>query len=1048
MAIRKIGRPDSVHSLTNRLLALLFRPMTIPVDSVARDLRSIIRGDVEFDRVSRRLYATDAGLSQIEPMGVVSPRDAADVVRLVAYAAERGLSLVARGMGSGLNGAAVGAGIQVDFTRYMRSILEVAPDASWVRVQPGVVMASLNRHLRRYGALFAPDPSSENHCSLGGMIGTNASGARSVAYGATKDHVLALSVVLADGSSYEARSLQLDGPELAALLAADTAAGRAFAAVLPDLRCNQETILAGMPHVVKNSCGYRVEAIFDQGGLIGDARRCGTLSAVTPGVTAPPGAEAAPCFAHLQRLFVGAEGTLGLVTEATLNLVRLPARRGIAMAYFPSTFASGEAVPGILALSPTAVEIMDSRFLALIRKHDSRIDAMLPEHTDTALLIELDAGDDAELDERFAELRRHLDGTAALRLVRAKTPEETDHLWKVRKSAVALMQHMPGSRQPLPFIEDITVHPTELPACVDFLQRLFDRERVEAVMVGHVGDGNIHTRPVLDPKDPGDCRTMQRIYDEVSAYVLGVGGTMSGEHGDGLVHTPRLREMYGDEIYALFARIKKAFDPGNVLNPGKKVGPQETAGTLFRDARYSSGYRTLPQKPVLHFSARGYESEIERCHGCAVCKSAFATTMCPIYKATRREHASPRAKANLLRAVITGALDPESTYGQAAAKAVTDYCIECGMCAVECPSGVNIPKLVLEARSKYRAAHRATAAETIFGRAEAVARLGSLAAPVANRLMNLPLLRRVVEPLAGIDRRRPMAPFVRQTFSHIVAARAGGAAPAAPASPATPVPTAVLAPTVAYFYDLFANYNDPELALAAERVLAAHGIRVLLPSQRASGIPEMLYGYAERAQRIAEFNISAALPLVREGAALVSAEPTASFAFKVHYPDYLSTPECSLVANATRDLGEFLVQRRHDHPETAPPAGPLRAAAARRPADSDHPAEAPLRIGYHQPCHLKAQQVGSPGLELLREIPGVEVIDLAAGCCGMAGTFGMKAGTYDLSMQAGRPLFDRIAELAPHLLASECSTCRMQLAQATGIETIHPVMLLAEAYGV
>ncbi|MBN1631759.1 MAG: anaerobic glycerol-3-phosphate dehydrogenase subunit C [Thermoleophilia bacterium] len=998
--------------------------MDTVADSVARDLRPLIRGDVEFDLISRRLYATDAGLSQVEPLGVVSPRDAEDVMRLVSYAADRGLSLVPRGMGSGLNGAAVGPGIQVDFTRYMNTILEVAPDASWVRVQPGVVMSSLNHHLLPHGVFFAPDPSSENHCCLGGMIGTNASGARSVAYGATKDHVRALDLVMADGSAYHAQGLELDGPELSAFLAGDTLAARAFAAVLPELRDKEEYIRTNMPRVVKNSCGYRIEAVLDQG----DPRAVRRVAKA---------ADKTSRLAHLQRLFVGSEGTLGLVTEATLNLVPLPKQRGIAMAYFPSVFAVGEAVPGILALDPSACEIMDSRFLAMVRKYDSRMDAMLPKQSDTALLIEFEGDDEAEIDERFAVLRNYLGSTAALSLVRAKTAAETEHLWRIRRSAVAWIQRNPGPRQPLPFIEDIAVHPTEVAASIAFLQKVFDREGVEAIMVGHVGDGNIHTRPVLSPRDPKDAAIVRRIYDEVSAYVLSIHGTMAGEHGDGLIHTPRLREMYGDEIYGLFTRIKQAFDPQNTLNPGKKVGPQGASDTLFRDVRYRPDYRTLPQKPILHFPERGYETDIEMCHGCAACKSALVTTMCPVYKATRIEHASPRAKANLLRAIITGALDPESTYGLAAAKTVMDYCIECGMCAVECPSSVNIPKLMLEAKSKYRASHRGKPVELILGRAETVSRLGRAVAPLANRLVNQPVLRRLAEPLVGIDRRRPMAPFARKTFRQIAAGRGlGSTQPAAEAVPA---------PTVAYFYDLFANYNDPELAHTVERVLAAHGVRVVLPEQRASGIPEMLYGYADAARETAEFNVAAALPYVKEGAVLVSAEPTATFAFKVHYPDYLSSPDCSLVANAARDLGEFLVRRRADHPESVPAAGRLRAA---RSSTSAAQGGRPLRIAYHQPCHLKAQEIGSPALELLREIPGVEVIDLAAGCCGMAGTFGMKAGTYDFSMQVGQPLFDRVAEVAPDLLASECSTCRMQLAQATGIETVHPVSLLAEAYGV
>ncbi len=982
---------------------------------VARDLRSIVRGDVEFDPISRRLYATDAGLSQVEPLGVVAPRDTDDVVRLVRYAADAGIPLVARGMGSGLNGAAVGAGIQVDFTRYMCSILEVAPDASWVRVQPGVVMGSLNRYLRQYGVFFAPDPSSENHCSLGGMIGTNASGARSVAYGATKDHVISLEVVLSDGSLFKAQSLEMNGSPLATLVSSGTTAGKAFGAVLPELEAAGEAIRARMPRVLKNSCGYRVEAVLEE-----DYSHAGTVRGT----------------AHLQRLFVGAEGTLGLVTEATLNLVPLPAERSIALAYFPSVFAAGEAVPGIVALEPTACEIMDSRFLALVRKNDSRIDAMLPEWTDTALLIEFDGQDNDEVDEKFEALRQHLDNTAALQTVRAHTAAETEHLWKVRKSAVALMQRMPGPRQPLPFIEDITVHPSELPACVDFLQRIFDREGVQAVMVGHAGDGNLHTRPVLDPRDPHDSLTMQRIYDEVSAYVLGVRGTMAGEHGDGLVHTPRLREMYGDELYGLFIRIKEAFDPSGLMNPGKKVGPQDAGSTLFRDVRYGPGYKTLPQEPILHFPPRGYEGEIERCHGCAACKSMVTTTMCPTYKATRREHASPRAKANLLRAIISGALSPEETYGLAAFKAVTDYCIECGMCAVECPSNVDIPKLMLEAKSKYRAIHRARPGDAVLGQPETVSRLGRLTAPLVNPLLNRSTPRRIMEALVGIDRRRSIAPFAHRTYAQTASKRRrdNESRQTTIEAGAMPSPSIRPEPTVVYFYDLFANYNDPELAEAVERVLQVHGLHVLLPGQRTSGIPEMLYGYADKVRRTAQFNIEAVLPYVQRGAPVVSAEPTATFAFKIHYPDYLNSPECSLVANATHDLSEFLVRWRADHPDTAPLARPIQGGSS-------------LRIGYHLPCHLRAQEVGAPGLELLREIPGIDLIDLAAGCCGMAGTFGMKRDTYDLSMQTGAPLFTRIADVGPDLLASECSTCRMQLAQATGLKTIHPVKLLAEAYG-
>ncbi len=995
--------------------------MVAAPQSIARDLRSLVRGDVEFDSVSRHLYSTDAGLTQILPLGVVSPRDTADVVRIVTYASEVGLSVIPRGMGSGLNGGAVGPGIQIDFSRYMNSVVEIDPEGSWIRVQPGVVLARLNALLRPRGVFFPPDPSSENHCSLGGMIGTNASGARTVAYGATKDFVRELEVVMADGSLHHSRPATLDHLSADSRSESRTFAAAAFSTVLAELAEKRDLIASRLPKVVKNSCGYRVE----------------TLLGHFPSADIP-----------LQKLFVGAEGTLGIVTEATLGILPLPARRGVAMAYFPTVFASGEAVPGILALLPSAVEIMDSRFLDLVRRHDPKVDAMLPYGADTALLIEFEGADGKQLDEKFATLARNLDGSAALRLVRAADESEAESLWRMRRSAVPLMQRSPGRRQPLPFVEDITVPPTKVPECIAFLQRLFDREGIQAVMVGHIGDGNLHTRPLLDPRDPQDRVIMQRVYDEVATYVLGVGGTLSGEHGDGLVHTPRLEAMYGPEVYQVFTHIKEAFDPRGVLNPGKKTGEQLSDHKLMSQPRYGATYKTNPQRTVLCFPEHGFENEIERCHGCAACKSAVGTTMCPVYKATAREQASPRAKANLLRAAISGGLDSEGVDAGRVAKEVMDLCIGCGMCAVECPSRVNIPKLVLEARSRYRLAHHAALVDALLGRAETVVRVGAALAPVVNPLLGLRAVRLGAQLFTGLDRRRPLGRFARPPFHR---AAAGLRVPAPLRSPSGVEPAAATPGpdrTVAYFYDLFADYYDPGLPEAVLRVLDAHGCRVVLPHQRASGIPEMLYGYARQAQKVAGANIQGALEHVQKGAMLVSAEPTASFAFKVHYPDYLHRAACSLVADATRDLGEFLAAERRAHPESAPAAGPVDINAIVTTGQSRSTNTGSVLVGYHQPCHLKAQSVDSPGLHLLREIPGVQIVDLAAGCCGMAGTFGMKKRSYDLSMSVGEPLFRRIVEASPALLASECSTCRMQLAHATGLPVVHPVVLLAAAYGV
>ncbi|GAB4251246.1 MAG: FAD-binding and (Fe-S)-binding domain-containing protein [Thermoleophilia bacterium] len=1012
--------------------------------ALERDLRARLSGDVEFDAITRHLYATDGGLYQIEPLGVVSPRHAEDVAKLVAYCTDRGVPLVPRGSGSGLAGAAVGAGLMVDFTRYMNRILEVAPDGSWARVQPGLVMGVLNAHVKRYGTFFAPNPSSENYCSLGGMIANNSSGGRSVAYGGTKDHVLALEVVLHGGERLRVGSVEHGSAELAALTSGESLGARAFARLLPLLAEKRQAIAAALPRVVKNCSGYRVETVLGEAApagwkMAGQAANAGSAGLV-----------------HPHKIFVGSEGTLGLVTEATLNLVPLPGRRAIGMAYFPTVFAAGEAVFPLLELRPTSLEIMDANFLNFVRKSNAKIDAMLPADVDTALLVEFEAADDAELQEKLTALESLLSGSA-LAVKRALDPVEQKQLWAVRQSGVPLLQKLPGPRRIVEFIEDVTVHPEVLPTYIDTLAKILRSHGVQGIIYGHAGDGNIHTRPLLDVKDRGDLRTMHAIMEEVMAVVQDLRGTPSGEHGDGLVRSGWVRRFYGDEVYGVFQTIKEAFDPTGILNPGKKVPSPADAGGLTTNLRYGPDYWVYEHPTILHFPESGYQHEIEKCHGCAQCKSRVGTTMCPTFKATGREHASPRAKANLLRNVIRGKLDPTASYTQDAVKTVTDYCIVCGMCALECPSNVNIPKLMLEAKSRYRAGRSAKPVDALLGRAELVSQAGHLAAPLANSLLNQHWLRTAGEKLAGIDRRRILPGYARKSFAQMVRERAQGTTvpPVAPAAAGgAPGSTSALgttsaadatnargaasavaagggrSPAVAFFWDLYANYNDPSLAQTMDNLLRAHGLTVYYPPQKGSGVPEMLYGYAERARATAAYNVEGALPHVRAGALLVTGEPTASFAFKIHYPDYLHSEACSLVANATRDLGEFLVGYRADHPERAP-----------------QPTTLALKVAYHQPCHLKAQQVGAPFFDLLREIPGLELVDLDAGCCGMAGTFGMKAGTFDLSLEAGRPLFTRVAEVAPDLVASECSTCRLQLAQATGAKTVHPAELLARAYG-
>lgn len=962
------------------------------VNALERDLRRLLRGDVEFDPLTRHLYATDASIYQLEPLGVVCPQDQNDVQALVRFATEHEVPLIPRGAGSGLAGAAIGRGVVVDFTRYMNRILEFAPDGSWVRVEPGVIMGELNQRARAYSRFFAPNPSSENYCSIGGMIGCNSSGSRSVAYGGTIDHVLSLNVVLEGGEVCTATSLHEDSAQLSELLRGESTAATAFRTLLAELKDQETSVRAALPRVMKNASGYRVERVRD--GNLGEV--------------------------NLQTIFVGSEGTLGLVTEATLNLVPLPGRRAIAMAYFPSVFTAGEAVFPVLELKPTSLEIMDAGFLRFVRRSNRDIDAILPQDVDTALLVEFEAADDAELAGRLRSLEDLLAESDVTQVKPALDAAEQKRLWAVRQAAVPLLQKLPGPKRITEFIEDVTVHPDVLAQYMSTLTAILEKHGCEAIMYGHAGDGNIHTRPVLDLKRSEDLEVMQQIMDEVIAYVLEIKGTPSGEHGDGLIRSPYIRRVYGDEVYELFSRVKRAFDPAGIFNPGKKIVNPAQVGGVGRHLRYGPDYWTYDQPTLLRFPDSEYEREIEKCHGCGQCKSAVGTSMCPTYKATRREHASPRAKANLLRNIIQGKLDPYGTYGERAFKDVIDYCIECGMCAVECPSNVNIPKLMLEAKSKYRAKGRPEPAERTLGSAGTLFTAGHLLAPVANAALKQSSLRSVGERIVGIDRRRRLPDFASKTLEQQMRAR----------RPA-PVGDAPLG-RVVFFSEMYANFNDPELGLIMEKLLRAHGLDVIFPAQKSSGILEMAYGLPSRARQTARFNVHSVLPYVRDGSAiLVSGEPTASFAFRSHYADYLDDPAVTEVANQTRDLGEFLAIWRKEHPETALAPAPCQQTVA-----------------YHVPCHLKVQRPAVTFYDLVAEVPELQLVNLDAGCCGMAGTFGTKAGTFDFSMRVGRPVFEKILEVKPDLVLTDCSSCRMQIEQGAGVVTMHPAEFLAQLYGV
>jgi len=944
---------------------------------VARHLHDRVNCPVLADPLTLALYSTDASIYQIRPACVVLPQSSEDVVTCVQYAAETGTPIVGRGGGSGLAGETLTQGIVLDFSRYLDRVIETDPDAGWVRCEPGVVLERLNAGLAKMGRMFGPDPSSANRATIGGVIGNNATGAHSIKYGYTDAYVENLTVVLADGevASLAAHRTGEDAPGGTSGLT--TAIERLVAA--------HRTIIDRHTPVVKRTrSGYALHKVCANG------------------------------MTHLGRLITGSEGTLALILEAKLRVVERPAVRGLLQINFDSLENMARAMPTILTFSPGTCEMMDGKLLEMARQAYPHYEKVLPGGVAASLLVEHDGADLDEVREKIGKTRRAIQSAVAAEEILDGGIQRT--IWSARKAAVPLLYRKPGARQPVPFIEDVAVPPTRLTEFIFGLDSIFAHHHVDVSLYGHAGDGEFHIRPYLDLHDPGDVARMRSIAIETFHLAWSLGGSVSGEHGIGLVRTDFLREQFGP-LYDVMREVKRLFDSEGILNPGKIITDERDVMT--RNLRFS--LRSRPDRvanPKLIWRDGGLIEEVERCNGNGECRSLEAAgTMCPIFRATRDEMASPRAHANLLRNWITGQLDGDFIRSREF-KAAIETCINCKSCHQQCPSGVNIPKLMLEARAQCVGRLGLTRTEWVLSHGEAMSKMGSVLAPVANVALRSALFRRMLEWASGIDRRRRMPHFARGSFVRAARWFLRG-------RPAIERPVG----RVAYFADLYANYHDHQLGHAAIEILVHNNVEVIVPDQVGCQMPAMCYGDLETVRRGIRRNVSSLAEAVRRGYTIVSSEPTATLCLKDEYLAFADDAEVKLVSEHTRDLCDYLVELHED--------GKL--ATDLRPV--------PMTLGYHMPWHLAALGIGRPGVRLLRLIPELKIEIIEAGCCGLAGTYGFQRKNYDLSVAAGSRLSEALRDERLQAGATECATCKMQMEAMSGKSVWHPLVLLATSYG-
>ncbi|MFB6952121.1 FAD-binding and (Fe-S)-binding domain-containing protein [Streptomyces niveus] len=966
--------------------------------TLQRDLARDLDGEVQFDDYTRQLFARDASMYAITPLGVVFPRNADDVAAAVAAAAAHRVSVVPRGAGTSLAGQTVGPGLVLDLSRYMNNIVELDAGSGTALVEAGVVQDQLNRAASPWGLMFGPDTSTSNRATIGGMIGNNSAGSGSVRHGMTIDHVRELDVVLSDAS--RVRLDRVDEATRAQRATRPTLEGALYRELPEIVRANYAAIADGFPAHWRRACGYRLDRLAREDTVF-----------------------------DLAKFVVGSEGTLAVATSALVDLVPKPSRTVIAVGHFTSVAGAIDATQDALACDPAAVELMDRTILDLSRRkiEYASLGDLLNGDPEALLFVSFSGDDEAELLGQLKRLTgmwsRNGHGYHTLRAV---TPAQQASLLKVRKAGLGLlMAASEGTRRPLAFVEDTAVDPIHLTEYTRRFKEVLDRHEMTAGFYGHCSVGCLHIRPYLDLTDPADVVKMRSVAVEIKDLVAEYGGVNSSEHGDGLARSEFNREIFGDALYDAMRQVKRLFDPDNVLNPGKIVDAPSMTDNL-RDAALppAEPLRTRLSFEVIGAGAGSADgtgamrAAADRCMNIGLCRKSGSGTMCPSYMATRKEEDSTRGRAAALVKALSEP-DPRAALGDERLHEVLDLCLMCKACKSECPLGVDMATLKSEALSHHHDIHGVPLRSRLFGSIRFLNRLGSATAPLSNLPGRIPLVRRLMDRTVGIAPARPLPVFVRKNLTRWFRRRKNTTHP-------------ITQGTVTYLADSFTTFTEPDIGRAAVQLLELSGWDVRLESGVCCGRSSLSKGLVDDAKNKARHLADTLSKATEAGSPVVGCEPSCLMTLRDEHLSLLpDDPAVKDIAGRVRQVEELLVEAIDD--------GRL------RPREDSWLAGRTLV--YHGHCHQKAEVGTAATVALLNRIPGVSVVELDAGCCGMAGSFGFESEHYDVSMTVGEDrLFPAItAEPAETVVVATGVSCRQQIFHGTARDAWHPVQLLWEA---
>lgn len=970
-----------------------------PLANALTQLASALVGELHTDDTWRILYATDASAYREMPLAVALPKTEADVAALIRWANAHSVALIPRTAGTSLAGQVVGSGLVVDMSKYFTQILEINPQEHWVRVQPGVIRDELNRALKPHGLFFGPETSTANRAMIGGMVGNNSCGTHSPVYGSTREHTLEVKGFLSDGSPVSFGALS--ATDFAHKTQADTLEGRIYQGLYQLLGPAevQEEIRREFPHpgVTRRNTGYALDFLISRQPF------------------APEGEAFNMC-----KLICGSEGTLMFITEIKLNLSPLPPPEiGLVCIHCHSVDESLRANVIAMQHRPTASELMDHYVLECTKSNiEQRQNRFFVEGDPAAILVVEFAKDTREeIDQAAQALIAELQAAGLGYHYPMVYGADSVKVWNLRKAGLGLLSNMVGDAKPAPVIEDTAVSVEELPAYIAEFNEVLAKYGRYAVHYAHAGDGELHLRPILDLKTAEGHREFRAIAEDVAALVKKYRGSLSGEHGDGRLRAEFIRQMVGERNYELMRQVKQLFDPQNRFNPHKIVD----APPMDTSLRYTPGQVTREVQTVFDFSeVGGLVRAAEFCNGSGDCRKTHLSggTMCPSYMATREEKDTTRARANILREVLTQS-QAANPLADERIKEVMDLCLSCKGCKSECPSNVDVAKMKAEFLQHYYDQHGVPLRTRVIANFTRANRLAALSPKLYNLFVGSKLSALAFKRLAGFAPERSLPQLhthtLRQWYKRHYQA------------PAKPQGVLYL------FCDEFTNYNDTPIGITTIRLLTGLGYEVKLLQHAESGRTYLSKGLLRQAKQLAKQNVQTFAPLVNADSPLVGIEPSALLSFRDEYLDLADAdwkPQAQALAQHCYTLEEFLAKERD--------AGRIRP--------EQFSTDKKL-VKVHGHCHQKALSSMTPTKKILTLPLNYEVHMIPSGCCGMAGSFGYEAEHYALSMQVGElVLFPTVRQQAPETLICAVGTsCRHQIKDGTKRQALHPAEILWEA---